>query len=359
MGWKGFTRQVLAASRRAQRQADASRRRSERKEHRRQRELARAEKEWDRLETLERARAEYESFVNSVEVLRSMHKECSDPVEWVVRARSVAPVAPTFSNANQTAAEATLAAYRPGFFARVFSLEAKQKARLTTAISEARELDHSTHARLEREHKVAFEEWSWHHQLAAGVVAGDLAAYEAAVSYFEPLEELQEHGCQIQIVTSDSWYVTVDLLARDESIVPGQEKSLLASGKLSVKKMPAAKQRELYQDYVCGCAIRCGRELLSLLPVDFVLVHVSIDLLDKSTGHHGPTPVLSAAFSRSGIQRLKMDALDPSDAMTNFLHRMGFKKSSGFSRVEPIQASELSRATPGASTNVTGSLLRL
>ncbi|MDF3069748.1 MAG: hypothetical protein K0R38_5349, partial [Polyangiaceae bacterium] len=81
MGWRGFTRQVIAARRRAQRQADASRRRSEREAHRRHRELTQTRKEWERMEARQRAVAEYEYFTNSVAVLLSVHKECSAPVD--------------------------------------------------------------------------------------------------------------------------------------------------------------------------------------------------------------------------------------------------------------------------------------
>lgn len=349
MGWRGFTRQVIAASRRAQRQSDASRRRSERESHRRQRELARSRKEWERLEAQQRAAAEYEYFTNAVAVLLSVHKECSAPVDWVSTAHAPAPSTPVYSNANETAATAQLASYKPGFFARLFGMEAKQRARLEASIEEGRTLDHQGFRAREEQYKNAYEAWAWHQQLAAAVLSGNLQAYETAISYFEPLEELEEQGCQIQLGTSDPWFITVELLAKDESIVPVEEKSLSASGKLSTKKMAAGKQREIYQDYVCGSALRCAREMLALLPVQFVLVHVSLVLLNKITGHHEPTTVLSVAFSRSGMDRLNVAALDPSDAMGNFVHRMGFKKSSGFSRIDPIQPQELQPERPGLS----------
>ncbi len=343
MGWRGFTRQVIAAGRRAQREADASRRRSEREAHRRQRELARVRKDWERMEAQQRAAAEYEYFVNSVEVLLSVHKECSAPVDWLSAARAPAPAAPVYSNANESAAAGASASYKPGFFARLLSLETKQRARLASAIEAGRALDQQLFRALEEQHQTGHGAWAWHQQLASAVLAGDLQAYETAISYFEPLEELEEQGCQIQLGTTDPWYVAASILAKDDSIVPTEEKSLLASGKLSSKKMPAGKQREIYQDYVCGCALRAAREMLALLPVQFVLVHVSIVMLNKSTGHQEPTTVLSVAFSRSGVDRLNINALDPSDSMANFVHRMGFKKSSGFARVDAVQPGELSR----------------
>ena len=344
MGWRGFTRQVIASSRRAQREGDARRRRRERDAHRRQRELARTRKEWQRMEARQRAIAEYEYFANAVDVLLSVHKECSDEIDWATAAHGAPPAAPAYSNGGEAAAASRAASYRPGFFARLFGTESKRRAELAAAVDDARRDDEKLFEAAKQQYEAAYQAWAWHQQLAAGVLSGDLQAYETAISYFEPLDELEEQGCQVQLGTTDPGYIAVDLLAKDESIVPSEEKSLLASGKLSSKKMPAGKQRELYQDYVCGSAIRCGRELLALLPVQFVLVHVSIVLLNKSTGHHEPTTVLSVAFSRSGMQRLNVAALDPSDAMSNFIHRMGFKKSSGFARVEPVQPHEVAAA---------------
>lgn len=342
MGWRGFTRQVIAASRRAQRDAAVARRRSERDAHRQQRELARERKDWERMAAQQRAVAEVAFFRNAVDVLLSVHKECSTQMDWGAAARARAPIVPSYANTKESSAVAIAAAYKPGFFARLFNQEAKHRAQLASDIEDARARDQQRFQRLQDEHKTAHEEWAWQQQLATGVLAGDIQAYETAINYFEPLAELEEQGCRTQFGTTDPWYVAIDLLAKDDSIVPTEEKSLAASGKLSSKKMAAGKQRELYQDYVCGCALRCGREMLALLPVQFVIVHLSIVLLNKSTGHEEPTTVLSVAFSRAGMGRLNVDELDPSDAMANFLHRMGFKKSSGFARVDAIRADELS-----------------
>lgn len=76
-------------------------------------------------------------------------------------------------------------------------------------------------------------------------------------------------------------YLTID----GEVVVPKQIKTLTARGKLSVKNMPRTRFCELYQDYVCGCALRIARELFSFLPLSRVAVHVQTDVLDQATGH--------------------------------------------------------------------------
>ena len=353
MGWRGFTRQLVAAGRRAERQAAMSRRRSERDAQRHHKEMVRAQKDWAKMEALQRARSEFEFFRSTVDVLLSVHKQCGTPSDWPAVARAPEPRSPAYSSANEDSASAKLRGYRPGFFVRLFGMEAKQRADLEDDVELGRATDRNAHNAAVAQHQSEHEAWLWYSRLSAGILSGDLAAYEEAVGYFEPLEELEEQGCQIQIGTAEPWYIEVNVLARDESIVPSEEKSLLASGKLSTKKMPAAKQRELYQDYICGCALRSGREMLALLPVEFVITHISINMLDKATGHHGPTTVLSVALSRSGAERLNFTNLDPSDAMANFVHRMGFKKSTGFSPTKPLEPGELRRGT-AANVSATG-----
>jgi hypothetical protein len=62
--------------------------------------------------------------------------------------------------------------------------------------------------------------------------------------------------------------------------------------------MPAGKYNELLQDYVCSCVLRVGRELLSMLPDDLVIVTAVDDVLNSATGHIEELPILSVAVSR-------------------------------------------------------------
>ena len=89
-------------------------------------------------------------------------------------------------------------------------------------------------------------------------------------------------------------------------------------------------------DFVCGVALRAGRELFAFLPVQTVLVNIQANLLNTRTGHQGLETILSVAMSRTVFSQLNFNRLDPSDAMENFPHRMDFKKTAGFAPVEPF-----------------------
>lgn len=67
MGWKGTLRSLAAAQRRAEREAK-----------RRQRELERQRKQLEKMEELELAAYEVQTFENYVDLLQSVHKECSE-----------------------------------------------------------------------------------------------------------------------------------------------------------------------------------------------------------------------------------------------------------------------------------------
>ena len=137
--------------------------------------------------------------------------------------------------------------------------------------------------------------------------------------------------------------VTATLVVNDQEAIPSRSKSLLKTGRVSVKEMPKSRFYALYQDHVCSCMLRVGRELLALLPIEMVIVHVEAKLLNTRTGHMEDQCIVSAAMPRETMDSLNFDLLDPSDSLDNFVHRMRFLKTKGFMKVEPLAADELAQ----------------
>jgi hypothetical protein len=50
------------------------------------------------------------------------------------------------------------------------------------------------------------------------------------------------------------------------------------------------------------------------------------------------------AIPRRTLNKLDLNAIDPSESMKNFVHRMDFKKGKGFMIVERIEAASLSES---------------
>ena len=95
---------------------------------------------------------------------------------------------------------------------------------------------------------------------------------------------------------------------------------------------------ELFQDYVCSCVLRVANELFALLPIDATIVTAEDSLLDTTTGHLVPTPIVSAYIPRETFEGMNLDLLDPSDSMANFIHRMSFKKTKGFEGIQRLES---------------------
>jgi len=105
--------------------------------------------------------------------------------------------------------------------------------------------------------------------------------------------------------------------------------------------VPKSKFYEIYQDHVCSCILRVSRELFALLPIEVVIVTAMSDILNTQTGHMEEKPIVSVAFPKKTIESINFDMIDPSDSMTNFVHRMNFKKTKGFEAVERLTFDEL------------------
>ena len=126
-------------------------------------------------------------------------------------------------------------------------------------------------------------------------------------------------------------------------IIPTEIKNLLRSGKLSVKPMPQSKFQELYQDYVCGTVIRVARELFALLPIQMTIINATANLLNTKTGHMEDMTILSVAVSGKTLESLNLEAIDSSDSMENFVHKMDFKRGKGFNPTERLNPSEFQK----------------
>ena len=109
MGWKGAVRSMAAAARRAEREAIG-----------RQRELERQQKEIEQMEELDRAALEVGLYENRIEVLLSIHKDCSDGWNWGQISTASEPMKPSKSDKHESKAQARLKSFKPGVADKLF-----------------------------------------------------------------------------------------------------------------------------------------------------------------------------------------------------------------------------------------------
>ncbi len=195
-------------------------------------------------------------------------------------------------------------------------------------------------------------------ELARRVVGQDPGGFLEALKQLDPFTDISELGSRMSFDLSDG-LMHATLHVHGQQVIPKESKSLLKSGKLSVKEMPKSKYYAIHQDYVCSCALRVAGELLAILPINAVLVTAVDSMLNTSTGLMEDQAILSVAIPKATLERLNLQAVDPSDSMENFVHNMDFKKTKGFGPVEPVDTSQLSLTRSEKRTEVRDSHDRL
>ncbi|HMJ88370.1 MAG TPA: hypothetical protein VK530_01055 [Candidatus Acidoferrum sp.] len=350
MSWRGALRAIEAAERRAQRD-----------QQRRYRELQKRTKELAKLSVLEQSRLEVETYENRLDVLLSIHKDQGEEWNWKQVRDTPPPVEPCRGNRHETEVERRRAAYRPGFFDKLFGKAKKQEAAFAAELENARARDEQNFQNAWAQYQRDLATWEDERKLAAAVLAGDDGAYSRVLRELTPFAELAELGSGLNVRIHTPQLLEVLLQVNGQQAIPSEVKSLTASGKVSTKSMPKGRFNEIYHDYVCGCVLRVARELFALLPVETVIVTASANLFDSRTGRSAEQPILSVAMPRAVVKQLNFERLDPSDAMENFLHRGEFKasrKSGAFVAITPLTPADLdASANPVARTKASSAAL--
>ena len=330
MGWKGTVRSIGSAVRAAERESK-----------RRHRELEKQEKAFAKMQELEQASYEVEVYENHIEFIQSLHKECSPRIDWEKVANSPKPVEPDHSMEEETRARSRMEKYTPTFFDKLFRKEESKRQTLENDLSSAQDVDKKSHDEKIKEWETDVADWEESLSLSKLLLSGDQSSKIKVIEELNPFSEISDLGSNLSFNIGTSSIVEAEVNIHSNDIVPSEIKSLLASGRLSVKKMPKGKFNEIFQDYVCSCVLRVANELFSILPDNLVVITAVDELLNSKTGHHEKLPILSVAISRTTFEKLNIHSIDPSDSMSNFVHNMSFKKTQGFSPVDRVDASML------------------
>lgn len=313
----------MTRSRPSVRGPQATARQVEREARRRLRDLQRQVRETAKLSALAAARLEVEEYESRLDVILSVHKECSDRWDWMAIATSLPPPCPRRQNLNATKAQ----------------LQDDSEAHARAVF-----MDKSAYERELKSHAEQLAEWREMQAIARSILAGDTTAYHEALERWGALDELAEFGATARVTIHNARVVECHVTVDAQQAIPVEVKSLTSSGKVSVKPMPKSRRHELYQDYVCSCVLRVAREACALLPVDTVIATATTEVRDPSTGRPLARPVLSAAIERVALDQLDFEHIDPSEAMAQVPHRgsaLASRESGEFEVVTPITSSDV------------------
>jgi hypothetical protein len=294
--------------------------------YQRQAELNRLQKEREKLQELQRNQLEVELYENRLNMIKSIHKECDDFVDWLDIKNTEPPFLKGHPGPLEQQALQELQNYRPGFMAKVFNQEEKRVEELRNKVLEARKKDEEE-----------YQEWTVLTEIATKILNGDLETYFEVIKDFAPLDDLSGFGSGFEFFLEEPHTMEVEFDVQTQNVVPSEMKTLTSTGKVSVKNMPISKYYDIQQDYVCSCVLRIARDMLALLPLDTIIIHALDSQLNTSTGYHEKIVVLSVKIDRYTLNQLNFDTIDCSDSMVNFEHKMNFRKTKGFAPVEKIQ----------------------
>lgn len=318
MGWRGAIRSMAAASRAAQRDSE-----------RRYKQAFKAQTAADAADAV----AEWEEIIRD---LISLHVDHADAINWREIAVSDRPQPPQYLEEYERGARAKLDNFRPGKLDFLKGGSAKRRQRLVDAVAQAKQGDEQIFQQSQDKYVADLADWKADTALAKRLLAGEAAAMRDVINEMQSLSKDGLIGTEIRFDINDNAIHAIVRIHNDE-IVPRIRRKQLASGRLAESKMPAGEFHELYQDYVTSAALRVGADLLNLLPLDEVYVTCTPLMLDSKSGHLRHIPILSVQIVRATFDRLRLAAIDPSDAMSNFNHAMSFKRTKGFMAIDPLR----------------------
>jgi hypothetical protein len=278
------------------------------------------------FEEKERAKYEVSMFQNQCELVKSIHKECDEPVYWSEIAISKPPFKKGERGPKEQLAVQKYEKHKIGFMDWLFRREEKVYSKLSEEIDQAKVVDLKE-----------YQEWEELVALANRILEGDIDSYFQVIEEMDPLGDLAEFGSGFELGTDDPTMIEVEFDVHTDKIIPTTEKSLTKTGKLSQKQMTKTKFYDLSQDYVCSCVLRIAGDIFALLPlVKDVYIHAYDDALDPSTGHIERSLILSVKIDRSTFDLLNMERIDCSESMANFPYEMKFYKTKGFAPVTKV-----------------------
>ena len=269
---------------------------------------------------LQTAKLEVKRFENEIELLLSLHKEAVEPVDWNELLRTLKSPLPFRIPFDALQMERRQLFENPSL--DWDTVVSARKSSASGNSGQPPELPQSSnHGR----------------RLAQDVLKGEEAAYIEAINQFSSLDEVQTSGCELDLIYHDPERFEVILELGDIDVIPAEQKSLRANGKISVKKMPVKQRAEIYQDYVCSCLLRVACEVFAVLPIEELLLHARVPLESKGEATSRLSPVYSVMLKPSGFVGLDFETLDPSDTIESFPHAGDFKASRKAGIFQPIE----------------------
>jgi hypothetical protein len=310
-------------------------RRADRVQQQHNREAARRYKLQEKTQQLQNAASAESDWKSYVNVLKTLHIDHSDMINWDTISDEPKPMEPIREFKQEEMAKWQLDIFQPSFFDKLLGLTEKKIKNLTDLLEQARKRDKSIHEAKLSNFASELKDWNVMQSIALGIKRKDVQAYKDALDFFKPFDEISQLGKELRLNLNEE-YIDIEFDTFADGIIPTFELSLTSTGKLSRKDMSLTKFNDLYFEHICSCAIRIAKEISILFPVSHIVITVISKDLDKATGHNANSAVLSFLTTPDKIEQLNLETIQPSETIKSFIHNLKFTKSNGFSPVPKI-----------------------
>lgn len=246
------------------------------------------------------------------------------------------PPRPSKSYKHESIAIAKLNSYSPGLLDKLLKRTDRKHDKLNSDVIKGRNKDAEEYENELNDFTERYDSWLRLHNLAKRINEGDHNSFVEICNYKFPFNELRNYLHRIEFQTRNSCYIEVLVYIRkDIEIVPEYDKSVLKSGKLSVKKMSKTKFYKIYHDFVWSCTFRIAREVFAILPIDVSIINV----FDFSFHFN---PIISVIIHEHNLRDVNFDfSYCATDLIEQINYRMKFLKTKGFREVQNFSLSDI------------------
>ena len=135
---------------------------------------------------------------------------------------------------------------------------------------------------------LGYENWDYLKERADKVLGGDIDTYLEIINDVNPFSELIELGSEFECGTDNPMKMFVECKINADTVLEEYK-----------------SDKEVFEDYVAGVALKAARDIFALLP----LWQVEVTCLE------GEQTVLNVKFTRDNFESLNFDKLDASDTI--------------------------------------------
>lgn len=307
-----------------------------REEQRYARESAKRYKEQQKLKETQAAYRAVADWKDYLLTLKTIHLKSSSVIDWKKIKNTEKPYEPKRKYNNEDFAKNKLENFEPSFLDKLFGLAPKKINSLKELLEQAKVKDKNENDANYKKYLDNLKDWEKLQEISIGIEKNQIEFYEKALEYFSPFSKISELGNQININLEND-FTDVDLIVNNLDVIPDYELKQTSTGKLSKTNMPKTRFNELYQQHVCSCVLRVGREVFAHLPYKYSRVNAITKIVNRQTGNIEEKIILSVIFASNTMLKINFGGTQPLDNIQNFANNMIFHKINGFNVVSRME----------------------